>query len=642
VSADNRLSVAIVGAGPTGTGFLERFSASALTLLPGVAVHVHLIDPFPPGSGRVWRHDQSPLLRMNSMAADVTMFTDDSVTCAGPIRPGPSLIEWAALVAGEGLGDDDLTAEVRQLGGTTFPTRRLQSAYLAWVYDRVIDELPPCITVTVHRARATGLSDGPDGRQVVALTSGEDPIVVDIVVLALGHLDREPIDGEAQLATFAQRWDLYYLPPAYTADADLSGIAPDSTVVLRGLGLAFIDLMVLLTEGRGGRFVSHLDGTLGYLPSGLEPHLVAGSRRGVPYHAKLTYALQGAPPQLPMFLDNATIGSLLATGARLDFRADVWPLLAKEISWGYYHELFTGHPERTNRPWPDFASDLAELDWGGPEYAALVAGSVPAEDDRLDFDRLDRPLRGVSFESAGDLQDRLRGYVSDDLARRSDPYFSADLGAFGALLTSFGQLSRVLASGQLAPRSRIEDFDGWWFGFFSFLASGPPAHRLRELLALSEAGIVEFLGADMWVEADEAEGRWRAGSASSPHIVEAGALIEARLPRPSVGHTRDDLLRSLHAAGDGIEDELIDPADDSRHRTGRLKVAGDTLELLDQAGRAHPRRFAVGVHTSQPAAGAFARPGRNALSFRQNDVAARAVLSRLADLTPRCPPRSLP
>ena len=164
---------------------------------------------------------------------------------------------------------------------------------------------------------------------------------------------------------------------------------------------------------------------------------------------------------------------------------------------------------------------------------------MPAEDDRLDFDRVDRPLRGVSFDSAGDLPGRAAVTSATTWPGVRTPDYSADLGAFGALLTSFGQLSKVVASGQLTPRSRIEDFDGWWFGFFSFLASGPPAHRLRELLALSQAGIVEFLGADMWIDADDVEGRWRAGSASSPHVVGAGALIEARLPRPSVGHTRE-------------------------------------------------------------------------------------------------------
>jgi hypothetical protein len=68
-------SVVIVGAGPRGTGVLERLAASAPRY--GVdAEHpldVHLVDPYPPGAGRIWRTAQSELLWMNSMAADVTM-----------------------------------------------------------------------------------------------------------------------------------------------------------------------------------------------------------------------------------------------------------------------------------------------------------------------------------------------------------------------------------------------------------------------------------------------------------------------------------------------------------------------------------------------------------------------------------------
>ena len=95
----DRPAIAIVGAGPRGTGLLERIAASVSELLPRVGttagLDVHLIDPYPAGAGRIWRNAQSPLLAMNSMAADVTMFTDDSVRCEGPVVPGPSLWEWA-------------------------------------------------------------------------------------------------------------------------------------------------------------------------------------------------------------------------------------------------------------------------------------------------------------------------------------------------------------------------------------------------------------------------------------------------------------------------------------------------------------------------------------------------------------------
>src|SRR5205823_5001702 len=60
---------------------------------------------------------------------------------------------------------------------------------------------------------------------------------------------------------------------------------------------AFVDLMMLLTEGRGGTFHRGADGVLRYRRGGAEPVLWAGSRRGVPYLPKPDpAALTGPPP----------------------------------------------------------------------------------------------------------------------------------------------------------------------------------------------------------------------------------------------------------------------------------------------------------------------------------------------------------
>ncbi len=59
-------------------------------------------------------------------------------------------------------------------------------------------------------------------------------------------------------------------------------IKPDDTVLLRGLGINFFDYMALLTIGRDGKFQEKVNKELIYLPSGYEPKMVAGSRRGIP------------------------------------------------------------------------------------------------------------------------------------------------------------------------------------------------------------------------------------------------------------------------------------------------------------------------------------------------------------------------
>ncbi|MFG1920537.1 FAD/NAD(P)-binding protein [Cryptosporangium sp. NPDC048952] len=585
----------VVGAGPGATGLLERLLASAPDFLADDDLRITFVDPHPPGAGRVWRADQSPLLLMNSMAEDVTMFPDETVRVEGPLAPGPALDEWGAP----------------GVEGRSFVSRTTQSGYLSWVFDRVRASAPENITIEVLEDRATRVEDGPSGQQVHL--SKHAPMEADVVVLALGHLDAEPTGEAARLAAYAEDHGLTYVPPAYTADLDLSALKPDQDVLVRGIGLAFVDLVVLLTEGRGGRFENG-----SYLPSGREPKIHVGSGRGVPYHAKTGYRLVGKPAPYPRFFGPEQIDALPDTP--LEFRRDVWPLIAKEIGWGYYHELFAGHPERTTLSWDEFAAAYASAPWYSQARVDLVVSAVPAEEDRLDLDRLDRPFKNTTFVDDDAVQAALRGYIEADVARRNDQSYSADLGAFLALLSVYGNLPRVLATKQLTGRSQVEELDGWWHGFFSFFASGPPAFRLDQLLALSRAGVVRFLGPD--VRFDGVDGRFRACTLAVPGSTEADALVEARLPKPTIVATADELLRNLLATGQGIE-EVVDTVS-----TGRLRTSRD-FKIVRKDGSEHPHRFALGWYTSSRGAAAFARPRTNAAPFRMADQAARAVLSAL-------------
>ncbi|MFF8907572.1 FAD/NAD(P)-binding protein [Streptomyces olivaceoviridis] len=576
-----RQQLVIVGAGPRATGLLERLAANAPELYADPGLDIHLVDPHPPGGGRIWRQAQSPLLWMNSQAEDVTMFTDDTVAMAGPVREGPTLHEWA------------------RLDGRTFPDRQLQGRYLRWVYERAVADLPPNVTVHHHPHRALRV-DGPrEGRQRVWLEGRPHPLPADLVILTLGHLDSELDAEQNELAAYAREHGLVHLPPDFTADSDLTALAPGEPVLVRGFGLAFVDLMVLLTEGRGGRYEGET-----YRPSGREPVLYVGSRRGVPYHSKIGYDWTGDRPPLPRFLGPAEVAELLARPAGFDFRRDVWPLVEKELGFAHYHRLFTAHPGRTAMAWADFEEKYAAA--GGPdETRALVAAAVPDPADRLDLTALDHPLDGVRYASHDDFQEGLRDYVEDDLRRRHDPAHSPDLGVFLGLLSVYGQLVR------------LGDIGSWWHGFFSYLASGPPGPRLRQMLALSRAGLLRFVGAGMAVTAED--GVFRATSPTVPGFsVEARALVEARLPAPTVRRARDGLLRQLHADGAA---ETPD---------GLLRVDPGDGRVLDRAGRPHPRRFALGPYTDTRAPGAFTRPRTGGPAFRQNDATARAVLAFLS------------
>ncbi|MFJ7150079.1 FAD/NAD(P)-binding protein [Streptomyces sp. NPDC100445] len=581
-----RQQLVIVGAGPRGTGILERIAANAPALHGGSGLDIHLVDPHPPGGGRIWREEQSPLLWMNSHAEDVTMFTDETVAMDGPVREGPTLHEWA------------------RLDGRVFADRRVQGRYLRWVYEQALADLPADVSVYHHPRRALRVGGPREGRQQVWLEDRPRPLLADLVILTLGHLDGELDADQAELARYAREHGLVHLPPDFTADSDLSSLAPGEPVLVRGFGLAFVDLMVLLTEGRGGRYEGDT-----YLPSGREPVLYVGSRRGVPYHSKIGYDWTGDRPPLPRFLGPAEVAELLARPDGFDFRRDVWPLVEKELGFAHYHRLFTAHPGRTAMAWTDFEEKYALA--GDPaEIRALVAAAVPDPADRLDLAALDHPLDGVRYASHEEFQAGLREYVEADLDRRHDPAHSPDLGVFLGLLSVYGQLVRL---GDVGP---------WWHGFFSYLASGPPGPRLRQLLALSRAGLLRFVGAGMTVTAED--GVFRAASPTVPGFsVTARALVEARLPEPTVGRARDGLLRELHADG-----AASTPG-------GLLRVDPRDGRVLDGAGRPHPRRFALGPYTDTRTPGAFTRPRTGGPAFRQNDATARAALAFLRDLAGR-------
>jgi hypothetical protein len=620
--------IVIVGLGPRGVSVLERIGANLPAVLPetGDVVEIHVVDPYPPGAGRIWRLDQSPLLRMNSLAMDTTLFTDPSVTCHGPVRQGPSMAEWAVSAATDDLADAALVDEAKHLAPMHFATRRLGGEYMRWCFEQAVALIGERARVVVHQATATALDDLDDGRLRVHLDDGTAPLDADAVVLTLGHLDAVPAGEQAEIVAHAAAHDLVYLPPEHASDADLERFAPGQDVIVRGFGLDFVDKVVLLTEGRGGRFTTRSDGSYHYVPSGREPIIHVGSRRGVPYRSKLDYELLGPRPPHPRFCSVDAAAALVEAHEELSFREHAWPLIAKEVGWGYYHQLFHAHPDRVRLTWEAFDAQMAELGWHSEGMRTLVQRAVPERADRLDFEALDRPLAGRWFDDDDALQRWVRDHIEADVVRRTDDRYSADLGAFFAFLAVFPAIAVVLSAPNLSARSRVEDFDQWWFGFFSYYASGPPPRRLREMVALADAGLLTFVGAEMRLAWD-GHG-FHASSASSPRVVHARALIDARIPDPTVEGSGSLILRHAAAGGHVVEHVLVDP-DGTPFPVGQIRVAPRDQRAVRRAGDGHPALFAVGPHSTSRAP-VFARRGTNSVALRHNDIVARGALERIA------------
>ncbi|MBY6412519.1 FAD/NAD(P)-binding protein [Rhodococcus sp. BP-252] len=605
--------IAIVGAGPRGTGMLERLLAHLADTDAADTTSIHIVDPFPAGAGRIWRGSQPPLLWMNSVAADVTMFTDETTTVDGPIKPGPTLAEWVLSNIGTLKSDPEVASELEMFTAQSFASRTLQSRYLEWVFAQAVTDAPA--TVDVHRSTVVDIADSPDGSQTLTLDDGST-LDVDVVVLAQGHPDALPSSAETYLQKFADSHDLTYVGPGYTADLDPDVVPSDEPILVAGLGLAFIDWMVLLAESRGGVFSRGIDGDLIYEPSGREPIVYAGSRRGVPYHSKIGYDIAAARPPLPKYF---TADAFPGDGW-LDFRRDVWPLAAKELAGAHFHELFASHPERITGEWADFDARFAALEWGSDEARRLVEAFVPKDDDRIDLDLIDRPLTGESYDDVDDATARIIGYIDDDLARRADHHYSSDAAVFSALLSVYMTTGELLRRGRIPAASVAMDIEGWLHSFFSFVASGPPPQRLEQLRALASCGVVRFLGPDTTFSADTTDGVFVAQSAAHPEIIMARTLVDARLPVASIRSSGDALLRTLHSRGEMVEIRA------NERSAAKISVDGRS-RIIKADGSVHEQRYAVGPWVAgHNWSSAFPRPQTNAGFFRHNDALALELL----------------
>ena len=614
----NTLTAVFVGGGPRTVSILERIAANAGPA--GEPVTLHLIDPYPVGGGHIWRRSQSPLLWMNSTTADVTMFTDESVSCTGPIVSGPSLFEWL-----RGPGRKDAGREAG-LGPNDFASRELQSKYLTWVYRTTLDRLPIWIDVVEHRAAAVDVLDLPNGRQHVALADGTT-ITADVVVLAQGYLERSPDTAAEFLQKAAAAHGVSYTPPGHTADLDLEHLRAGEPVLVRGFGLAFIDLAVLVNEGRGGRFVDERT-DLRYLPSGREPVLYVGSRRGVPYHAKLGYR-RHAGPVTNRYL---TVPVVDAMPGPVDFRTDLWPLVVKELTAAHYRELFVVHADRTRLRWPEFSAAMDESDVTSSQFAAIVERAVPDPADRFDLASIDRPFAGFAFGDHRIWEAALVDYIRADLSRRADEKHSADGAVFDALLGVYQVLAHAVVTGRLSAHDRIRELEGRFHGLFSFLASGPPPRRLRELLALHRAGLVRFIGPETRVTLDAERGQFVGSSPVVAGEIRTTALIDAFLPTIDVSASTDPIVTSLLERGELGAEDLRDAVGAPLGSGQLLADAGCRAVRAD--GSVHPRRFLLGPSVSGSAGSAgFARPGFNGAGFRQNDRVAQDLLASLQSET---------
>ncbi|MFJ8674266.1 FAD/NAD(P)-binding protein [Streptomyces sp. NPDC093589] len=592
-------TIAVVGTGPRGIAVLERLAVRLRDAPAGRGpVTIYAIDAAEVGAGRIWRTDQDHWFAMNTVIGQVTMFSGGPD--GGRPRPGagPSLGQWL---------HDHTTDEVRSASGhgpDDFASRLDYGRYLRFVYRTITDELPAHVRLIPVHGRVNSVRPDRSGRYQLTMDSLRT-LAADKVVLATGHPHNSPDTFDRAMAAFAAyRPDAHYISGDSAADMDLAGtVPPGSTVAIRGLGLSFYDVLMSLTEGRGGRFVRDDDGPLRYAPGGREPHIVAGSRSGLPIPArgrnqKAPHHIHQAPFLTPRAVAEARERRQQATGSdRLDFAEDLLPLALQEIEHVYYtrHVHIRHGAEAAER----FAAQHAKELLAGEDGLLAVKQAGVEDVAPLDLWNLARPFTGEHFADPDAWRRRLTGVMRHDLEEASLGTVDGPLkAALDTLRDLRGIIRASVDYGGLTPRSYATAFRGSYVPVNALLSAGPPMARIEQLLALMDAGVVEVAGPATEFGRDEETGRF---TVRSPQVdgsrKYADVLIDARIPTPDL--PRDTSLLTRQLLAEGLIREFVneDPVTGETFATGGLDIARGSFRAIDANGRLHPGLYALGVPT---------------------------------------------
>lgn len=587
----------MVGGGPRGASAVERLLANWSGT--GELV-ITVYDPFEPGPGKVWRTSQPREFLMNTPSCYPTLIPSEP--SLAPPRAGGSFEEWRAQRRGElerghaaGLSAEE-GAEIAALESSAFPPRALYGRYLTETFAAVLAAAPEGVRVNHVKAEVTRLGRTPHGWAVTTVDGRARE--ADAVVLALGHVPSRLNHGQRELAEAAARLGLTYLPPAAPADVDWDVLPSAKTVLVRGMGLNFFDVMIRLTEGRGGRFKEGPNGVVEYLPSGREPRLVAASRRGVPYRGKAELPAYYASRVRLRWLTRAAALAPRTAGVTPSFDTDLWPLLHRDTLWTYYSTLARTSPEALTPGFLDAleaALAVSEPSW--EERVGDVVASVP-EPHRLDLRGLGAPLAGRHFSRRAALDREILAYLDEDAAGSARGEDDPVKMAVAALHRGRAVLKEAVADGGITEESWVAGLRGWFEGLVEGLASGPPPVRIRQLAALIRAGVVGTVGPDPRFRVDRGAGCF---VAESPWVggqpVYAAAMVEALAPANVVGAADSRLLAGLLADGLARPKYLAGMDGVPRPASG-LDVTAPPYRTLDVNG--HPVRglYVLGLQLS--------------------------------------------
>ena len=587
--------IAIIGGGPKGLYGLERLVAQLRHSPLQEPVEIHIFNRtchF--GAGEIYDPHQPAYLLLNYSAGQVNMWTDEAPAANAECL---SLAAWC-------------TAKGLPFGPESYPPRAVVGRYLKAGFEAILRGLPARVSVHKHVTEVTSLAAERDGYRLGRATS-EGPRVMarpfHKILLCTGHPRNRPTAEDRRLQQHALRNPgTRFIPFVYPVENKLSSIPAGSRVGMKGMTLTFIDAVLALTEGRGGRFVREHH-ALRYVPSGGEPALIAAfSTSGLPPAPK---ACDAALPRPLLFVTRNKLEELQRIKPRLDFERDLWPLIELDMAAAYYavHMRGTSFARRLGR----CAGDPATLARLITDFHRRHPG-VKLFDARPLLD----PMGSRCFADRAGSTRFITTYLRDELRKaRAGRAQCAEKAALDVWGPARELLMPFMEHDGLTPKSQLRLRSTLW-PRLKRLVFGPPAGSMEKILALVRGGLLDLAsGPDAGVEIQGAGFLIHGPRVGGPGL-KVDTLVDARMPKVSLSRDASQLYGHLMKNG-LIRAHRATAAGRTSYETGGVDLSPGECFAIGRDRRPNPDITVMGIPTEGKLF------GNESLSRRKNNYAGR-------------------
>lgn len=535
---ESNFRVAIVGGGPKGAYAIERLTSVWDAYSSGKFLDIvcfNKTDDF--GSGPNYQPEQPDFLLMNYSLGKVDFWTGEEEQL---VYDRPDLHEFLIRYQNE-HEEEVLTSD--------YSSRAVTGIYLQYCLCKVIEALPSNIRLHLVTDEVKSITE--ISHSLMINTENGMHFGFSEVMCCTGHAysfeeahssgnPARKING----ATPTLHKSVY--PIHHLQNEDISG----ETVAIKGMGLTFVDAVLAITEGKGGKFEKD-NGRMTYLASGREPkEILAFSRTGLPMIAR--QGDLGTNGFSLRYFTEETVDHLIEKHEGLDFKSQLLPFIQHEFRYQYIVHLLRNKSDKSILS----EKTLLELEFFAtgifPDFSPfdlekfLSPKLPPKESHSAVIAYLEETVYPENFDELH------QSFVAmSSLWREINPIFNK--------LYSFGKLS--------GESQRCFDLD--YYSRFQHVAFGPPKENMEKILTLAKAGILRFdLANDPKVSVQHQSSKIKIRNKQVPCSKVASLLIDARIPKSGGLETQPEYIRQL------ILEMGVDFFSNDDYKTGCLELDG--------------------------------------------------------------------